>query len=91
MNLNTLNILISVAIFLSILSIVCLYRAYVGPTSADRVISINVISTKVTVLIAVLAVLTDQDTFIDVALIYSMMGFITTVCVSKFMEKGKLF
>ncbi len=80
-----------VAIALALLSIVSLYRAYVGPTPADRVIAINVISTKVTVLITLLAVLTMQDTFTDVALVYAMMGFITTVCVSKYMEKGKLF
>lgn len=83
--------LLTVSIFLALLSFVSLYRAYEGPTPADRVIAINVISTKVTVLITALAVLTKQDSFVDVALVYSMMGFITTVSVSKYMEKGKLF
>lgn len=78
-------------IFLSILAFVCLYRAYVGPTAADRVVSINVISTKVTVLIAVISVVTEQNAFIDVALIYAMMGFIATISVSKYIEKGKLY
>ncbi|SCY49817.1 monovalent cation/H+ antiporter complex subunit F [Alkaliphilus peptidifermentans] len=77
--------------FLAIMTFVCLYRAYKGPTSADRVIAINVIATKVTVLIVLLAMMTDQDSFVDVAIVYAMMGFITTVCVSKYMEKGKLF
>ncbi len=78
-------------IFLAILAFVCLYRAYVGPTAADRVVSINVISTKVTVLIAVISVVTEQNAFIDVALIYAMMGFIATISVSKYIEKGKLY
>lgn len=78
-------------IFLAILSFASLYRAYVGPLAADRVISINVITTKVTVLISILAIMTGQDAFIDVALIYSMMGFIATICVSKYIEKKKLF
>lgn len=78
-------------IFLAILAFVCLYRAYVGPSAADRVVSINVISTKVTVLIAVISVVTEQNAFIDVALIYAMMGFIATISVSKYIEKGKLY
>lgn len=81
----------AISIFLALLSFVSLYRAYKGPTPADRVVAINVISTKVAVLIGFLAILTNQDAFIDVALIYAMMGFVTTVCVSKYMEKGKLF
>lgn len=83
--------LTGMSIFLSILFFICLYRAYIGPTAADRVVSINVISTKVTVLIAVIAVVTGQNAFIDVALIYAMMGFIATISISKYIEKGKLY
>ena len=54
-------------------------------------VAINVISTKVTVLIAVIAVLTNQNSFIDVAIIYAMMGFIATIAVSKYIEKGKIY
>ncbi|WP_312711064.1 monovalent cation/H+ antiporter complex subunit F [Proteiniclasticum ruminis] len=79
------------SIVLSLFAFLCLYRAYAGPTTADRVVSINVISTKVTVLIAVIAVLTEQNAFIDVAVIYAMMGFIATIAVSKYIEKGKLY
>lgn len=83
--------ILSITIILSLMAFACLYRAYIGPTPADRVIAINVISTKVTVLIVLLAMMTNQDAFVDVALVYAMMGFITTVSVSKYMEKGKLF
>ncbi len=87
----TYFVLLLVSIFLALLAFISLYRAYRGPTPADRVVAINVISTKVTVLIAILALLTEQDAFVDVALVYSMMGFIATVSVSKYLEKGKLF
>ncbi|KAB3534150.1 cation:proton antiporter [Alkaliphilus pronyensis] len=79
------------AAFLAALTFICLYRAYKGPTAADRVVSINVMSTKITVLIVLLAMMTKQDFFVDVAIVYAMIGFNTTVCVSKYMEKGKLF
>lgn len=78
-------------ILLVILAFFSLYKAYDGPTAADRVVAINVISTKIATLIALLAVITEQEAFIDVSLIYAMMGFIMTVCVSKYIEKGKLY
>lgn len=81
----------AMTIFLGILIFFCLYVAYKGPTAADRVISINIITTKVTILIALITIITGQDAFIDVALVYAMMGFIATICVSKYLEKGKLF
>ncbi len=82
---------ISAAVFLSILIFFCLYKAYEGPTAADRVVSINVISTKITALIALVTVISKQDAFIDVALTYAMMGFISNISISKYLEKGKLF
>jgi multicomponent Na+:H+ antiporter subunit F len=42
-------------------------------------------------MIVLVSVITGQDAFVDVALIYAMTGFITTICVSKYIEKGKLF
>lgn len=80
------SVLTVYTIILSIFAFICLYRAYAGPTTADRVVSINVISTKVTVLIAVIAVFTEQNEFIDVAVIYAMMGFIATIAVSKYYD-----
>ncbi|MCC5912190.1 MAG: cation:proton antiporter [Clostridiaceae bacterium] len=78
------------AIFLAILTFPCLYKACVGPTSTDRVISINVIATKTTIIIALLTVLTGEDIFINVSLLYSMIGFTSTVCICKYIDKGTL-
>lgn len=86
-----MTVYIATTIFLAILTFLCLYRAYVGPTAADRVVAINVITTKVAMLIALLSIITGQEVFVDVALIYAMMGFIATICVSKYIEKGKLY
>ncbi len=86
-----INVLTGVAIYLAILFIFCLYRAYKGPHAADRVVAINVVSTKVAVIIAIVAIVTNQDAFVDVALIYAMTGFIATISFSKYVEKKKLF
>jgi multicomponent Na+:H+ antiporter subunit F len=85
------NIFIGAAIFIMILAFASLYRAMVGPTAADRVVAINMISTKVSVIIILVALVLEQKNYVDVALIYAMVGFITTVSVAKYLEKGKLF
>lgn len=86
-----IHLFTATAISLATMAFASLYRAYSGPTPADRVVSINVISTKITVMIVLIALIIEQDSFVDVALVYAMMGFITTVSVAKYLEKGKLF
>ncbi|PKK93676.1 MAG: cation:proton antiporter [Tenericutes bacterium HGW-Tenericutes-6] len=77
-------------IFLVLLTFVGLYRAIVGPTAEDRIVAINMISTKVTVIIAMIALITSQVLYVDVALVYALLGFIATIGLAKLLLKGKL-
>jgi multicomponent Na+:H+ antiporter subunit F len=83
-------VIIGCVIFLVLLSFVGLYRAYKGPTAADRIVAINVISTKITVVIVLIALWIKQGSYVNVALIYAMIGFITTIGVAKYLLKGRL-
>jgi multicomponent Na+:H+ antiporter subunit F len=85
-----INVLIGAAVFLTGLSFASLYRAIKGPTAGDRVVAINMISTKITVVIVLCALFLAEKQYVDVALIYAMISFITTVSVAKYLEKGKL-
>lgn len=86
-----INLFIGASITLSLLSFASLYRAIVGPTVADRVVAINMISTKVSIIIILVALILGEKNYVDVALIYAMVSFITTVSVAKYLERGKLF
>ncbi|MFU8786424.1 MAG: monovalent cation/H+ antiporter complex subunit F [Candidatus Izemoplasmataceae bacterium] len=77
-------------VFLLITSFVGLYRAYKGPTTADRVVAINVISTKVTAIIVLISLYAAQESYVNVALVYAMLGFIATIGVAKYLIEGKL-
>ncbi len=77
-------------IFLVVLTFAGLYRAIVGPTVEDRIVAINMISTKVTTIIVLIALLSGQNFFVDVALVYALLGFITTIGLAKLLMKGKL-
>ncbi len=78
------------AVAVGVLLFPALYRAAAGPTTADRLVAVNVISTKVIVLIVVFAVLFDHDVFIDIAFVYAMIGFIATIAITRFIERGRL-
>jgi len=78
------------AIILTLLSFVGLYRAFVGPTAADRIVAINMIATKVTAIIVLIALVTKQNAYVNVALVYAMIGFLTTIAVAKYLIKGRL-
>ncbi|MBW6462893.1 MAG: cation:proton antiporter [Dethiobacteria bacterium] len=77
-------ILVMLMIFLSLI------RALKGPTAPDRVAAINIIGTKTVVIITLIARIYEQIYFLDVAMVYALMSFITTVGVAKYLEKGAL-
>ncbi len=77
-------------IMLMVLTFLCLTRAALGPTAADRVVAINVIGTKTMVIIALVSFLFGQQFFLDVALVYALIAFVMTIGVAKYMEKGAL-
>lgn len=82
--------LLVATILITLMTFVGLYRAYVGPTAADRVVAINMITTKVTTIIVMIALLTSQGSYVNVALVYALIGFIATIGLAKYLLKGKL-
>ena len=67
----------------AVLLLLCLIRAVVGPRIADRLVAVNMITTMVTVMIAVLAVLKDEGYLVDICLIYAMISFLAVVVLSR--------
>ncbi len=60
-----------------------LIRSMIGPTFFDRILAVNNISTLVTIMICILAVVQQEHYLMDVAMIYSMLGFVTVIIVCK--------
>ena len=68
-----------------------LIRAIKGPTVYDRILASNALGTKTVLMIAVLGcVVGDPDLYIDIAIMYVLIGFIGTVAVLKISEFGNL-
>lgn len=72
-----------VLVVLSVLTLLCLVRAIQGPRVADRIVSINMISTLTISMILILAMRLGEDYLADVALIYALIGFLAVVVLCK--------
>ncbi|AGN00098.1 monovalent cation/H+ antiporter subunit F [Salinarchaeum sp. Harcht-Bsk1] len=66
------------------MAILLLYRVVRGETMQDRVLAVNVIGTSTVVVLALLSVGLDEESLLDIALIYALLNFLTAVAISKF-------
>jgi multicomponent Na+:H+ antiporter subunit F len=84
-----ITVLISAIVLMS-LQFLSMIRLMKGPSTADRIIALQVMASKVVAMIVLIAFLTNQDSYLDVALVYAMMGFVTVFAVARYIEKGSL-
>lgn len=68
----------------------CLYRAVLGPTTADRIIGINVVGTKVLTVFVFIAAIFQKGCFLDIAVLYAMLVYVTTLAFVKYLEDRNL-
>lgn len=73
----------SALVVLAVMTLLCLVRAIRGPRIADRIVSINMISTLTIAMICILGIRQQQGYLMDVALIYSLIGFLAVVVLCK--------
>ena len=82
------GVLLGVAVFISVLIAVTLYRVAVGPTLYDRLLAANVIGTKSTLILVVIGFLFERPAlFVDLALVYALLGFVGVVALGKYLEQ----
>lgn len=63
-----------------------LVRAILGPTAFDRLLAVNMFGTKTVLFIAVIGFLTERPDFLDIALVYALVNFLSTIAVLRFFE-----
>lgn len=77
-------------IFLAFLMVLSLYRGIFGPTVLDRMIGVNAIGTKTTVLLILIGLLYHRlDMFVDIALAYALLNFIAVLAAARYFQKRK--
>ncbi|MCU4140717.1 MAG: Multisubunit Na+/H+ antiporter [Methanophagales archaeon] len=67
-----------------------LYRAVLGPGVFNRAAAVNVIGTKVVVLLVIVGYIFERPMFVDIAIAYAALNFIGTLLMSKYLERGEV-
>ena len=84
------NNFIGTGVALCLLMLLTLHRAIHGPTAIDRIMGVNVIGTKTTILLVIIGTIYHRvDMFIDIALAYALLNFIVTIAASRYFQQHK--
>ena len=62
-------------------------RAVIGPSVWDRLLGMNLVATKIIVIIMVFASINDTAFLLDFAIIYALSGFIGTIFITLFLSE----
>ncbi len=64
-----------------------LVRAMIGPTVWDRMLGLGLTTSKVTLGIMLASFLHEEVFLLDLAMLFSMLGFLVTVLLARFVER----
>lgn len=75
-----------ILIVLAILLFLCLLKACLGPTVADRLVAVNMMGTIVVVIIGILSVIMNEGYLADICLIYATISFLAVIVLTKVIQ-----
>jgi len=64
--------------------LLCIVRALIGPSIWDRLLGLNLVTTKVIVVIVLFSSLSDLPYLLDLAIVYALIGFVGTIFAALF-------
>jgi len=68
-----------------------LYRIVVGPRAADRAVGFDMLSTVIVGMICVLCVAWRSTLYFDAVWILTLVGFLGTAAIAKYLARGRIF
>lgn len=78
--------LIAATIAILVVMIMAITRAIAGPTFYDRILAVNMFGTKTVLLIALLGFVMGRPEFLDIAIVYALINFISVVGVLRYSD-----
>ena len=66
---------------------VAFVRLAIGPSLADRVVALDMMTVTIISFCGVYAVFTDEPSFLDVAIVLALVGFLATVALARYAER----
>jgi len=83
---TTYLVVLGVLLFCVVMAII---RVIKGPTAPDRIVGLDTINTIVIVSMIIFGVFSKSLIYIDVAIVYALLSFISTLFIAKYLEGGE--
>lgn len=77
-----------VLVILLLAVVMAVIRIILGPTAPDRVVGLDTINTIVIVSMVVFGAAFEEVIYIDVAIVYALLSFISTLYIAKYLQGG---
>lgn len=81
--------LTAATIAILVVMLLAIIRCVVGPTLYDRILAFNMFGTKTVLLISILGFLMGRPEFLDIALVYALINFISVIGVLRFSDSNE--
>ena len=69
----------------------CMFRLIIGPTAADRAISLDTLTIIFICIICILGVVWDSTLYFDAVWILTLVGFLGSAAIARYLEQGRIF
>ena len=79
--------LIAATLAILVVMMMAIIRAFMGPTTYDRVLAVNMFGTKTVLLISLLGFLMGRPEFLDIAIVYALINFISVIGVLRYSNR----
>lgn len=70
--------------------LLCLFRVLRGPAVADRVLALDTMTLNMIALLAIFGIEHGTGIYFEAALLFAMVGFVSTVAYAKFVLRGDI-
>lgn len=76
------------ALLMALMILASMGRLFLGPTTPDRLIALDVINTLVSAIMLLLGAFYDSVVMVDVAIVYMALSFVSTLYFARHLEGG---
>jgi len=80
--------LIAATLAILVVMIMAITRGIMGPTHYDRILAVNMFGTKTVLLISLLGFVMGRPEFLDIAIVYALINFISVIGVLRYSDSS---
>lgn len=85
------DIILNISLVITSVSLLlALVRGVIGPTTNDRIMALDTLGMMLVAIIGMVMMLHETVIYADIALVVAIIGFVSTITMCKFLEKGDI-